>query len=135
MKKAKTRIIWGIIIVIIAVILIARIVKKEEPVAPTPDPVVPAQTPFMGDIEPVSYTHLTLMANASKGDFDVMAIQYTYPPVDPYADVAWLLGGEGSWTGYGNDKINEALSKVSLTDDVDQLKELYSIVDLSLIHI
>ena len=71
----------------------------------------------------------TLMANASKGDFDVMAIQYTYPPVDPYADVAWLLGGEGSWTGYGNDKINEALSKVSLTDDVDQLKELYSIVD------
>ena len=64
----------------------------------------------------------TLMANASKGDFDVMAIQYTYPPVDPYADVAWLLGGEGSWTGYGNDKINEALSKVSLTDDVDQLK-------------
>ena len=51
MKKAKTRIIWGIIIVIIAVILIARIVKKEEPVAPTPDPVVTAQTPFMGDIE------------------------------------------------------------------------------------
>ena len=49
--------------------------------------------------------------------------------MDPYADVAWLLGGEGSWTGYGNDKINEALSKVSLTDDVDQLKELYSIVD------
>ena len=44
MKKAKTRIIWGIIIVIIAVILIARIVKKEEPVAPTPDPVVTAQT-------------------------------------------------------------------------------------------
>ena len=71
----------------------------------------------------------TLMANAAKGDFDVMAIQYTYPPVDPYADVAWLLGGEGSWTGYGNDKINEALSKVSLTDDVGQLKELYSIVD------
>ena len=71
----------------------------------------------------------TLMANASKGDFDVMAIQYTYPPVDPYADVAWLLGGEGSWTGYGNDRINEALSKVSLTDDVGQLKELYSIVD------
>ena len=51
MKKAKMRIIWGIIIVIMAVSLIARIVKKEEPVAPTPDPVVTAQTPFMGDIE------------------------------------------------------------------------------------
>lgn len=51
MKKAKTRIIWGIIIVIIAVILIARIVRKEEPVAPTPDPVVTVQAPVMGDVE------------------------------------------------------------------------------------
>lgn len=51
MKKAKTRIIWGIIIVVIAVILIARIFKKEEPVAPTPDPVVTASTPFMGNVE------------------------------------------------------------------------------------
>ena len=42
----------------------------------------------------------TLMSTASGGDFDVLAVQYTYPPVDPYADVAWLLGGEGSWTGY-----------------------------------
>lgn len=38
MKKARTRIIWGIVIVIIAVIVIARIFKKEEPVVPTPDP-------------------------------------------------------------------------------------------------
>lgn len=38
MKKARTRIIWGIVIVIIAVIVIARVFKKEEPVVPTPDP-------------------------------------------------------------------------------------------------
>lgn len=71
----------------------------------------------------------TLMANAGKGEFDVMAIQYTYPPVDPYADIAWLLGGDASWTAYNGDKVNEALSKVQLTGDADELKELYSVVD------
>ena len=50
MKKARTRIIWGIVIVIIAVIVIARVFKKQEPVVPTPDPVVTVQTPQMGDI-------------------------------------------------------------------------------------
>ena len=48
MKKARTRIIWGIVIVIIAVIVIARVFKKEEPVVPTPDPVVTVQTPQYG---------------------------------------------------------------------------------------
>lgn len=71
----------------------------------------------------------TLLGNANKGDFDVMAVQYTYPPVDPYADVAWLLGGEGSWTEYSNDKVNEALSKVQLSSDIGELKGLYSIID------
>lgn len=71
----------------------------------------------------------TLLGNANKGGFDVMAVQYTYPPVDPYADVAWLLGGEGSWTEYSNDKVNEALSKVQLSSDIGELKGLYSIID------
>ena len=71
----------------------------------------------------------TLLGNANKGDFDVMSVQYTYPPVDPYADVAWLLGGEGSWTEYSNDKVNEALSKVQLSSDIGELKGLYSIID------
>ena len=51
MKKAKMRIIWGIIIVAIAAFLIVRIFRKEEPVAPTPDPVVMVQPPAMGNIE------------------------------------------------------------------------------------
>ena len=71
----------------------------------------------------------TLMSTASSGDFDVLAVQYTYPPVDPYADVAWLLGGEGSWTGYTRPEVEEALSNVALTNDKDKLKELYGIVD------
>lgn len=71
----------------------------------------------------------TLMSTAASGDFDVLSVQYTYPPVDPYADVAWLLGGEGSWTGYTSAEVEEALSKVALTNDNSQLKELYSVVD------
>ena len=71
----------------------------------------------------------TLMSTASSGDFDVLAVQYTYPPVDPYADVACLLGGEGSWTGYTNPEVEEALANVALTNDKDKLKELYGIVD------
>lgn len=71
----------------------------------------------------------TLMSTAAAGDFDVLAVQYTYPPVDPYADVAWLLGGEGSWTGYGNQEVSDALKKVQLSTDATELKELYSIVD------
>ena len=40
----------------------------------------------------------TLMTVAGTTDYDIMAVQYTYAPVDPYPDVSWLLGGEGSCT-------------------------------------
>ena len=71
----------------------------------------------------------TLMSTAASGDFDVMSVQYTYPPVDPYADIAWLLGGNGSWTGYTSPEVAGALSKVQLTNDAGELKDLYSVVD------
>ena len=71
----------------------------------------------------------TLMSVAGTEDYDVLAEQYTYAPVDPYPDVAWLLGGEGSWTGYSNDTLNEALTKSQLTSDPEETKELFSVVD------
>ena len=71
----------------------------------------------------------TLMSVAGTRDYDILAVQYTYAPVDPYHDVAWLLGGEGSWTGYGDDEVNKALTSTQLTSDVDEIKGLYSIVD------
>ena len=43
--------------------------------------------------------------------------------------MAWLLGGEGSWTGYGEDAINKALSDTQLTSDVNEIKDLYSYVN------
>ena len=71
----------------------------------------------------------TLMSVAGTEDYDVLAVQYTYAPVDPYPDVAWLLGGEGSWTGYSDDTLNDALTKSQLTSDPEETKELLSVVD------
>lgn len=69
------------------------------------------------------------MSVAGTEDYDVLAVQYTYAPVDPYPDVAWLLGGEGSWTGYSDDTLNDALTKSQLTSDPEETKELFSVVD------
>lgn len=71
----------------------------------------------------------TLMSVAGTEDYDVLAVQYTYAPVDPYPDVAWLLGGEGSWTGYSDDTLNDALTKSQLTSDPEETKELFTVVD------
>lgn len=71
----------------------------------------------------------TLMSVAGTEDYDVLAVQYTYAPVDPYPDVAWLLGGEGSWTSYSDDTLNDALTKSQLTSDAEETKELFSVVD------
>lgn len=71
----------------------------------------------------------TLMTIAGTTDYDLFAVQYTYAPVDPYPDVAWLLGGEGSWTGYGDDSINEALENTQTAGSTEEIKGLYSIVD------
>lgn len=71
----------------------------------------------------------TLMSVAGTEDYDVLAVQYTYAPVDPYPDIAWLLGGEGSWTGYSDDTLNDALTKSQLTSDPEETKELFSVVD------
>lgn len=71
----------------------------------------------------------TLMKIAGSTDYDILAVQYTYAPVDPYPDVDWLLGGEGSWTGYHSDEISEALAGTQQTSDVEEIKNLYAVVD------
>lgn len=71
----------------------------------------------------------TLMTIAGTTDYDIMAVQYTYAPVDPYPDVDWLLNGEGSWTGYTDEAIKTALADTQNTSDMEEIKELYSIVD------
>lgn len=71
----------------------------------------------------------TLMSTAGTTDYDIMAVQYTYAPVDPYPDVTWLLSGEGSWTGYADDAVNQAMTDTQNTSDIEEIKSLYSIVD------
>lgn len=71
----------------------------------------------------------TLMTVAGGTDYDMMAVQYTYAPVDPYPDAGWLLGGEGSWTSYGNDTINTALAATQTTSDVEAIKAEYTTID------
>ncbi|MBQ8597764.1 MAG: ABC transporter substrate-binding protein [Lachnospiraceae bacterium] len=71
----------------------------------------------------------TLMTVAGGTDYDMMAVQYTYAPVDPYPDAGWLLSGEGSWTSYGNDTINTALAATQTTSDVEAIKAEYTTID------
>lgn len=71
----------------------------------------------------------TLMSVAGSRDYDILAVQYTYAPVDPYPDVSWLLSGEGSWTGYTDPAVEQALLDSQKTSDVEEIKGLFSIVD------
>ena len=72
----------------------------------------------------------TLMSVAGNDEVDALAVQYTYSPVDPYTDIAWLLGGEGSWTNYSDPTIDQALAQTQQSGiNDDQLKAAYSMVD------
>ncbi len=81
------------------------------------------------DVEVQTVDLATLMTIAGTTDYDFFAVQYTYAPADPYPDVSWLLGGEDSWTGYGDDEINQALEGTQTAGSVDEIRGYYSIVD------
>lgn len=70
----------------------------------------------------------SLMTVAGSGDFDLMAVQYTYIPVDVYTDANWLLSA-GGWTRYQNDEITKSLTQTQLTTDNDEIRGLYKTVD------
>lgn len=86
-----------------------------------------AEVGIKAEIQTVDFA--TLMDVATKREYDVLAVQYTYAPVDPYADIDWLINMEGSWTGYVNQEVGEALSKVQVTNDTAETAKLYSVVD------
>ena len=92
--------------------------------------VIAAQWAAVGiNVEITTVDLATLMSVAGTTDYDIMAVQYTYAPVDPYPDVTWLLGGEGSWTGYYDDEVAAALDGTQQTSDVAEIKNFYSVVD------
>ena len=70
----------------------------------------------------------TLMTVAGSGDFDLLAVQYSYIPVDIFTDANWLLSA-GGWTRYQNDEVTKALMDTQVTTDTDKIRESYRIVD------
>jgi peptide/nickel transport system substrate-binding protein len=70
----------------------------------------------------------SLMTAAGNKEFDLMAVQYTYAPVDPYPDVNWLLSADG-WTGYTNDAISQALEATQTAGDVAEIRSQYLTID------
>lgn len=70
----------------------------------------------------------TLMDVANNGTFDVMSVEYTYAPVDPYTDVSWLLSADG-WTRYSNEEVNNALVESQSLTDVEEIRARYLLVD------
>ena len=70
----------------------------------------------------------SLLTVAGSGDFDMLAVQYTYVPVDVYTDASWLLSKDG-WTRYENKEATEALLKTQITVDTNEITESYSIVN------
>lgn len=69
----------------------------------------------------------TLMSTVNNGESDIMAVQYTFAPVDPYTDVDWLLSKTG-WTRYANDHITTALAKTQSSSDMNEVKAQYHTV-------
>ncbi|MCH5262890.1 MAG: ABC transporter substrate-binding protein [Lachnospiraceae bacterium] len=72
----------------------------------------------------------TLMQSvAGTTDYDLMAVQYVYAPIDPYTDVQWLLSGDESWTGYYDEEIAEVLGRTQLLNDAKEIGACYSVID------
>lgn len=92
--------------------------------------VIAAQLEAIGikvEIQTVDFTRLMTVVGTT--DYDLLAVQYTYAPIDPYPDINWLLSGEGSWTSYFNQDITDALTKTQLTSDINEIKSYYLTVN------
>jgi peptide/nickel transport system substrate-binding protein len=69
----------------------------------------------------------SLLSVAGTGEFDLLAVQYTYTPVDPYTDISWLLS-EGGWTRYYKEEVANALDMTQKITDMDEIIKQYRIV-------
>lgn len=80
------------------------------------------------DIEIKTVDLATLMTVANNGEIEVMSVQYTYAPVDPYTDVAWLLSTDG-WTKYQNEEVAAALAESQSLTDQSEITARYLLTD------
>ena len=68
----------------------------------------------------------TLLTHFGNREFDLLAVQYTLAPVDPYPDVQWLVSGGDNNVGYVNAKVDELLAGVGSAQDIEKTKSIYS---------
>ncbi len=75
----------------------------------------------------------TLMAIAGEGDFDLMSVEYTYSPVDPYTDMVWLLSADG-WTRFADEDVTALLNSTQSTTDMDAIRQAYLTVNRKVVE-
>lgn len=68
----------------------------------------------------------TLMAQAGDEETDLLAVQYTYPAVDPSWDIDWLLS---AWCHLYPDEAVQALDAIWASNDEGVLQENYAQLD------
>ena len=61
--------------------------------------------------------------------FDLFTVQYTLAPVDPYADIAWILSGQDNNVGYHSDAVDALLAQVGTAKDNAATAAIYSQID------
>lgn len=70
----------------------------------------------------------SLMGVAGTDDMDVMTVEYTYSPVDPYTDMVWLLSADG-WTHYANPDLDAAFQATQTSVDAEEVKAAYRTIN------
>lgn len=68
----------------------------------------------------------TLMAQAGDDETDLLAVQYTYPAVDPSWDIDWLLS---AWCHLYPQEASDALNAIWGSNDQGMIQENYAILD------
>lgn len=75
----------------------------------------------------------SLMGVAGEGSFDVMSVQYTFAPTDPYTDMVWLLSEDG-WTRYHNEALDAAFVTTQKNADVEAVREAYLTINRQVVQ-
>lgn len=74
----------------------------------------------------------TLMGVAGEGGFDVMSVQYTFAPTDPYTDMVWLLSADG-WTRYHNPALDEHFAITQKSADIEAVRAAYLAINRAVV--
>lgn len=75
----------------------------------------------------------TLMTISGEWDFDVMTVQYTFSPVDPYTDMAWLMS-DGGWTKYVNPDFDEPFALTQMSTDIEAVRQAYLTINRQVVE-